>query len=132
MRIPKETKKSATKDDDDFILTSILDEVPWKRLQELETLQSGAIKHILDAAIARAEAKRRAAHLNRTLAQCFTFLLMFSGLIFGFILLLYGKHTEGLTSIGTALGGGGVVTLGRPLLKTVGRYEIKKKAEEEE
>jgi hypothetical protein len=120
------------KDDDDFaqIINSILelDEGVLKRLQERETFHSGATKQILNVAIASAEAKRRAAHLTRTLAQCFTFLLMFLGLTFGFILLLNGKHTEDLTSIAASLGGGGVLTIGRPLLKAVGSYELKKKA----
>jgi len=129
--LPEKKRGKATPDtgDDDLrrALHSLLDDAALRLLRELEALQSGSTKQILDATIANANAKQRFVHLTRILAQCFTFGLLAVGLSFGFILLLNGKHTEGLVSILACAGGGGAVTLGRTLLGKLGRYEIKKK-----
>lgn len=101
--------ESPTANDDEFsrILASILDDKVLSKLQSLENFQPGAAKEILSAAIATSEAKLKAVHLIRVRAQCFSFIIVLSVLVFGFILLLCGKHTEGLTAIvASALGGG--------------------------
>jgi hypothetical protein len=131
---PEKPEKLPPKGDDDFAQTinSILDESVLRQLQKLETLQSGATKQILDAAIAGGRSQAEGGAPDPDAGS----MLYISSHVFGSHIWFHSspkwKAHDGLTSIVASLGGGGVLTIGRPLWKAVRGYEIKKKAEDGE